>query len=95
MRMVDWGTQDRLFPSGYRSVPARYRSAKQSLISSAKSTRRYFFFHFHLIDFSKGHSCRPQSKHVYDDSILFDHLQHGLQQSINFYRKYSENHHRR
>lgn len=67
MRMVDWGTQDRLYPSGYRSVNVRYQSAKSS---------------------SKGHSCRSQSKRDYDHSILFD----GLQQSIDFYRKFSEDH---
>jgi hypothetical protein len=46
--MVDWATQDRLYPAGYRSVDVRYRSIKvdSSLPYSVSFNKSKFFCSF-------------------------------------------------
>ncbi len=43
--MVDWATQDRLYPAGYRSVDIRYRNTRidSSLPYSISSNKSKFF----------------------------------------------------
>ena len=48
VEMVDWATQDRLFPSGYQQVDIRYRriSIDSSLPYSVSPNKSNFFFKY-------------------------------------------------
>ena len=96
--MVDWASQDRLYPSGYRSAGVRYHTARvnSSLPYSVSLNKSKILLLIQSsMKISLGHNCRSQSKQFYDDVFLFDHLQHGLNQSIEFYRKFAENDHQK
>jgi hypothetical protein len=46
--MVDWATQDRLYPAGYRSVDIRYRTINvdSSLPYSVSFNKSHIFFKY-------------------------------------------------
>ncbi|CAF1079115.1 unnamed protein product [Rotaria sordida] len=74
--MVDWATQNRLYPPGYRPIDVRYRrtSIDSSLPYSIASTKR--------------HNCRSkikQSNKFINNEMLIESLHHGLNQAFQFH----------
>ncbi|CAF0768378.1 unnamed protein product [Rotaria sp. Silwood1] len=79
--MVDWATQDRLYPHGYQPVDIRYR--RISIDSSLP----------YSIALNKRHNCRSQSKQsriFKSENIFNENLHHGLYSAIYFFNNISK-----
>ncbi|CAF1249069.1 unnamed protein product [Adineta steineri] len=77
--MVDWASQDRIFPPGYSQVDIRFRrgSIDSSLPYSVATNKR--------------HNCGLQFKNVNDKSASIENLHHSLHQAIHFQNDISDN----
>ena len=91
--MVDWATQDRLYPPGYRPVDIRYRRATldSSLPFSVASNKSNCLSSSHRSSAADrlGHNCRLNIKHPKTNELLLTHMRGGLHQAIQFYNTLS------
>ncbi|CAF1417141.1 unnamed protein product [Rotaria sp. Silwood1] len=74
--MVDWATQNRLYPTGYRPIDIRCR--RTSIDSSLPFS----------IPSNKKHNCRlkiKQSKKLNNNDTLIENLRQGLNQAFDFH----------
>lgn len=84
--MVDWATQNRLFPTGYQSIDVRcqHASIDLSLPYSVALNKRKLFFKLKIANTCLsllGHNYSSQEKQskVFEDMLIFtEHLHHGL-----------------
>ncbi|CAF1068945.1 unnamed protein product [Rotaria sordida] len=79
--MVDWASQDRLYPGGYRPVDIRCRRI------SVDSSLPY------SVALNKRHNCRSQSKQLKifnNENIFIEKLYDGLYSAIDFFNKTSK-----
>ena len=95
VKMVDWATQNRLYPPGYCPIDVRYRrvTIDSSLPFSLGSSKSKNFLWIKsdfviLCNYILGHNCRLRKKtlkNLNSKEILFENLHQGLNQAFHFH----------